>query len=121
MGSEVSTNGDVYSFGILLFEMFTGKRPTDYMFSDGLNLHNFVKTALLKGAVEIADPLVIQEDITNADDTPNRSNARAQKMEECLILIFEIGIACSAESPMNRKDINNALSELHSIRKSLLG
>ena len=37
MGSEVSTLGDVYSFGILLLEMFTGKRPTDSMFKDDFN------------------------------------------------------------------------------------
>ncbi|GAU49644.1 hypothetical protein TSUD_86110 [Trifolium subterraneum] len=40
MGSEVSTCGDMYSFGVLVMEMLTAKRPTD--FEDGQNLHNFV-------------------------------------------------------------------------------
>ena len=43
VGSEVSMHGDVFSFGILLLEMFTGKRPTDDMFKDNLSLHNYVK------------------------------------------------------------------------------
>ncbi|KAI3853523.1 hypothetical protein MKX03_017254 [Papaver bracteatum] len=43
MGGEVSTQGDVYSYGILLLDIFTGKRPTDDMFKDGLNIHNFCK------------------------------------------------------------------------------
>ncbi|WJX61488.1 Vacuolar protein sorting-associated protein 18 like protein [Trifolium repens] len=42
MGSEVSTCGDMYSFGILMLEMLTGRRPTDEVFKDGQNLHNFV-------------------------------------------------------------------------------
>ncbi|CAD6239762.1 unnamed protein product [Miscanthus lutarioriparius] len=32
-GSFVSTQGDVYSLGILLLEMFTGRSPTDQMFN----------------------------------------------------------------------------------------
>ncbi|CAL2267945.1 unnamed protein product [Prunus armeniaca] len=40
MGGQVSFLGDIYSFGIPLLEMFTGKRPTDDMFRDGLSITN---------------------------------------------------------------------------------
>ncbi|MCI05987.1 kinase-like protein, partial [Trifolium medium] len=39
MGSEISTYGDMYSFGVLMLEMLTGRRPTNEMFEDGQNLH----------------------------------------------------------------------------------
>ncbi|KAM7519417.1 hypothetical protein LguiB_018379 [Lonicera macranthoides] len=60
MESEVSVYGDVYSFGILLLEMVTGKRPTDEMFKDGLNLHEFSKLALSKPLGETIDPILFQ-------------------------------------------------------------
>ncbi|XP_061997001.1 probable LRR receptor-like serine/threonine-protein kinase At3g47570 [Rosa rugosa] len=122
MGSEVSTYGDIYSFGILLLEMFTGKRPTDHMFSDSLNLHNYVKTALPELVSEISESLLLQEGTTNVAEAHRHSrlSLRAQKIEECLTLILGIGIACSVESPTNRKDISDAASELQSIRRNLL-
>ncbi|XP_050112720.1 putative receptor-like protein kinase At3g47110 isoform X2 [Malus sylvestris] len=119
MGSEVSTNGDVYSFGILLLEMFTGKRPTDNMFGDSLNLHNFVKMALPERVIEIADAPLLEG---GTNDNPNQCSARIHKVEVCLSSIFRIGIDCSAESPTDRlKNINDAASELHSIRNTFLG
>ncbi|XP_021829769.1 probable LRR receptor-like serine/threonine-protein kinase At3g47570, partial [Prunus avium] len=60
MGSEVSTNGDVYSFGILLLEMFTGKRPTDDMFNGDLNLHTYVKMAFPNRVMEIVDSTLFE-------------------------------------------------------------
>ncbi|CAL5432216.1 unnamed protein product [Camellia sinensis] len=46
MGEEVSTQGDIYSFGVLPLEMFTGKRPTDNMFIDNINIHIYAKRSL---------------------------------------------------------------------------
>lgn len=34
MGSMLSIEGDMYSFGILVLEMLTGRRPTDRMFEE---------------------------------------------------------------------------------------
>ncbi|ONI00208.1 hypothetical protein PRUPE_6G075000 [Prunus persica] len=113
MGSEVSTNGDVYSFGILLLEMFAGKRPTDDMFNGDLNLHTFVKMAFPNRVMEIVDSTLFEG---------GTNERRVQKIEVCLNLILRIGIECSAESPTDRlKNISDAASELHSIRDVLLG
>ncbi|KAI5321962.1 hypothetical protein L3X38_031034 [Prunus dulcis] len=113
MGSEVSTNGDVYSFGILLLEMFAGKRPTDDMFNGDLNLHTLVKMAFSNRVMEIVDSTLFEG---------GTNERRVQKIEVCLNLILRIGIECSAESPTNRlKNISDAASELHSIRDVLLG
>lgn len=43
VGGDMSTYGDVYSFGIILFEIFLRKRPTDDTFKDGLNIATFVE------------------------------------------------------------------------------
>ncbi|KAL5991501.1 hypothetical protein ACLOJK_012410 [Asimina triloba] len=62
MGGNVSPLGDVYSYGILLLEMFTGKRPTEDMFRDGLSIREFVKALFPSRSLEIVDPqLLIRE------------------------------------------------------------
>ncbi|KAK3441856.1 hypothetical protein EUGRSUZ_B02130, partial [Eucalyptus grandis] len=61
MGCKVSREGDVYSFGILLLEIFTGLSPTDVKFRDNLTLHSFVEEALPKRVLEITDSFMLQE------------------------------------------------------------
>ncbi|XP_055807014.1 probable LRR receptor-like serine/threonine-protein kinase At3g47570 [Solanum dulcamara] len=122
MGSEPSTQGDVYSFGIVLLEMLTGKRPTDEMFGGNLSLHDFVRNAIPDGALEIVDPILNFEEIEIIRDrSPFPRFMRRQKMVEGLISLFGVGIVCSMYDSSKRKSINEVVRELCSIRDSLVG
>ncbi|XP_021282650.1 probable LRR receptor-like serine/threonine-protein kinase At3g47570 isoform X2 [Herrania umbratica] len=123
LGSDVTTYGDVYSYGILLLEMFTGRRPTDEMFKENLNLHNFVKTALPNRVAEIIDPILLQEgsgEETMINNTCKESNLKDNRHLFYLNSIFEIGVACSVELPNQRICMTDVVAELCSIREKLL-
>ncbi|XP_059436724.1 probable LRR receptor-like serine/threonine-protein kinase At3g47570 [Corylus avellana] len=142
MGGEASTQGDVYSYGIFLLEMFTGKRPTDKMFSDGFNLHNFVKMALPEKLVQVVDPnllkrevnelvVVAEEDGYNYNDYNNIEAVEERvlienlshmnfNMQKCLLSIFKISLACSLAVPNERMKMEDVTRELHRIKNDFL-
>ncbi|XP_030963661.1 probable LRR receptor-like serine/threonine-protein kinase At3g47570 [Quercus lobata] len=124
MGNEVSLYGDIYSYGILLSEMFTGKRPTDSIFQDNLNLHDFVKAALPERKIDIIDPNLLwerqEEETRRINNTQNEDQNGSSKIQECLILILGIGVACSTEFPRERMNISTVVVKLHKIRESIL-
>ena len=104
--------GDVYSYGILLLEMFTGKRPTDPMFSDGLSLHIFSKMALPERVMEITDLNLVRDSDEGIEDGENRDEMEG-RMNHCLTSIARVGVACSEESPGDRMHIKDVVMELN--------
>ncbi|XP_060671444.1 probable LRR receptor-like serine/threonine-protein kinase At3g47570 [Ziziphus jujuba] len=114
MGSKVSTLGDVYSYGILLLEMFTGKRPTDIMFRDGSNLRNFALAGLSNCVEEIVDAMLLQTE----NEGSNKNNVN-QDTHDCLVSVIKIGVACSAELQKERMVIADVVSELCHIKDRL--
>ncbi|PON98840.1 Serine/threonine protein kinase [Trema orientale] len=116
MGSEASTSGDVYSFGILLLEIFTGKRPTDGIFGDDLNLPNFASIALLDRVEEILDPVLLEE-----EEEEDCKRHGAPMLRDCLIFIIKIGVACSSRLPRERMKIADVVTKLCHVRDVLLG
>ena len=138
MGNEVSTEEDVYSFGVFLLEMFLGKKPTDELFKDDLNLQNFVKKALLGRLVQIVDPTLLIREVeeipaaaVTAREYSNENEIEADEetqgivnhcqveayVYKCLVSVLEIGLACSLESPKERMNMEEFSKELHSIKK----
>ncbi|PON69029.1 Tyrosine-protein kinase [Parasponia andersonii] len=133
MGGEPSKQGDVYSYGILMLEMFTGKRPTDEIFKDDFNLHNFVKMALPERLVQIADASLLFREtdetamtkehernyVNNGHvESPNKINTDLLK---CLVSVLQIGLACSIESPNERLSMGDVVKEIQHIRNAYLG
>ncbi|XP_021738372.1 putative receptor-like protein kinase At3g47110 [Chenopodium quinoa] len=113
MGNELSTYGDVYSFGILLLEIFIGRRPTSDTFNRGLSLHHYVKEALSGRVTDILDHALLV-DIVSEENTNTMTL-------EALISLLEIALSCSAELPQERMNMSDVAGKLSSIRKSLHG
>ncbi|KAF8022007.1 hypothetical protein BT93_G2211 [Corymbia citriodora subsp. variegata] len=113
MGRGASIEGDVYSYGILLLEMFTGIGPTVEIFKDNLNLHNFVEEALPERVLEITDPILVQEVESDA------GQRRKSTVQDCLLVAYRIGIACSVGVPRERMSIADVAAQLRSIRDRL--
>ena len=104
----MSAEGDVYSYGILLLEMFTGRRPTDEIFQDGLTLHDFVKTSLSERVMEIMDSNLVLGD------------ERDRKMEEYVASMLRIGVTCSIDSAKDRMEMGDVVNKLQSIKNLFL-
>ncbi|KAA8543746.1 hypothetical protein F0562_022077 [Nyssa sinensis] len=122
MGGEVSAQGDLYSYGILLLEMFTGRRPTAEAFKDNFNLHNFVKLSLPDKVLEIVDQTTLHKELAGESSTMvNYCSDLRSERAKCLISGFQIGVACSVEFPPDRMNIGQVLKELLSIREKFLG
>jgi len=112
-GCRVSAKGDMYSYGILVLEMLTGRKPTDSMFGEGLSLHKFCQMAIPEGITEIVDSRLL---------VPTAAEGRKvmeSKIRECLVALARIGVGCSAELPVERMDIKDVVLELHTIKQSL--
>ncbi|CAJ2629186.1 unnamed protein product [Trifolium pratense] len=119
MDSQLSTEGDMYSFGILLLEMLTGRRPTDEMFKDGYNLHNYVKIAFPNNILEIVDATLLSMENDHVAVTTEVAIHLHPNVERCLSSLLKIGLSCSVESPRERINIKEVITELNIILKAL--
>lgn len=120
VANKASTEGDVYSYGIVVLEMFTGKKPTDVTAQNGLSLPRYVEMTLPERVADIMDAnlqLIMEEgDEEEAHQDMERMKADAV---ECIISILRIGIECTKESPPERMQMKDVIGELVAIRSTL--
>ncbi|KAM0902800.1 hypothetical protein ACQ4PT_019072 [Festuca glaucescens] len=115
IGNEASIYGDVYSYGILLLEMFTGKKPTSSEFGEMLSIHKHVQMALPDQAANVIDQDLLKAENNSKETVGDYDNSKDMRVSH-IISILRIGISCSKETPSERIQIGDALRELQTIR-----
>ncbi|XP_030967950.1 probable LRR receptor-like serine/threonine-protein kinase At3g47570 [Quercus lobata] len=110
-GSEgrVSTKCDIYSYGIILLEMITRKKPTDEMFVGELGMRQWI--ASLPDRMEVVDDGLLS--IEDGRDVT--------VMQTILSSILELGLRCSEELPDERLGIKDVVAKVNKIKLALLG
>lgn len=117
-GGRASISGDVYSFGIVLLEMMTGKRPTDPMFKDGLDIINFVDINFPHQLSHVIDHRLLEE---CKDDLAQGMMVSENVVHQCLVSLLEVAMSCTRALPSERMNMKQTATKMHAIKTSYLG
>ncbi|KAL8134116.1 hypothetical protein AgCh_009255 [Apium graveolens] len=102
----ISRKGDVYSYGIVLMETFTRKKPTDEMFSGKLNLRSWVNKNLRCSFLQVVDNKLME--------TVDDEHIHAE--EQCVVSILDLALDCSRDSPAQRITMKETVHRLEQIK-----
>ncbi|XP_020096986.1 receptor kinase-like protein Xa21 [Ananas comosus] len=117
-GSRASVQGDLYSFGILILEIFIGRRPTDEVFKDGLSLRIFAEMAFPENLMEIVDPQLLMQQNREANENAHAATISTEEMLRYLEPLIRMGLSCSMELPKERMAMDDALRTMHAVRNA---
>uniref|UniRef100_A0A0D9YUY8 Receptor kinase-like protein Xa21 n=1 Tax=Oryza glumipatula TaxID=40148 RepID=A0A0D9YUY8_9ORYZ len=115
-GSRASTSGDVYSFGIVLLEMMTAKRPTDTIFKDGLDIVTFVSNNVPHQIHNVIDAHLIEE----CKDSAEGKTVSEHVVFQSVVSLLEVALSCTGPLPSGRMNMKQVASKLHAIKTSYL-
>ncbi|QCE16665.1 LRR receptor-like serine/threonine-protein kinase FLS2 [Vigna unguiculata] len=103
VSSGVATKeGDVYSFGIVLLEILTGKKPV--MFTEDEDIVKWVKKQLQRGQIsELLEPGLLELD------------PESSEWEEFLLGV-KVGLLCTATDPLDRPSMSDVAFMLQGCR-----
>ncbi|MQM12320.1 hypothetical protein Taro_045238 [Colocasia esculenta] len=105
---KVDQKSDIYSYGVVLMELLTGKRPIEPEFGEYQDIVGWVREKLgsRRGAEEVLDPDV---------------GGHCKHVQEEMVLVLRIAVLCTARSPKDRpsmRDVLTMLGEAKPRRKS---
>lgn len=97
--------------------MITGKRPTDPMFKDGLDIITFVSSSNLPDqACHVIDTHLIEE----GKKYNQEGTVAENEFYQCLVFLLELALSCTRPLPCERTNMKQIASKLHKIKTTCL-
>jgi len=105
---KVDQKSDIYSFGVVLMELLTGRRPVEPEYGESQDIVGWIRERLRSnsGVEELLDDSV---------------GGRVDHVREEMLLVLRIAVLCTAKSPKDRptmRDVVTMLGEAKPRRKS---
>ncbi|XP_059280633.1 receptor kinase-like protein Xa21 [Lycium ferocissimum] len=110
-GSEgrVSTSGDVYSYGIMLIEVLTKRRPThEEIFNENSDLRQWIRRAFPRTVAKVVNANIFHE-----------KEHMTSQCETCIDTMIELALDCTKKKPESRITMKDVVKRLTKIKNTL--
>ena len=97
---KITEKSDVYSYGVVVLEVLTGKQPIDPTIPDGLHIVDWVRQR--KGGVEVLDPSL---------------HSRPESELEEMMQTLGVALLCVNPTPDDRPSMKDVAAMLKEIRQ----
>ncbi|XP_071687691.1 uncharacterized protein [Rutidosis leptorrhynchoides] len=99
---KVDEKSDIYSYGVVLMELITGKHPIEPEFGDSVDIVEWVRRKIRdnKPLTEVVDQNV----------------GNCKHVEEEMLLVLRIALICTAKLPKDRPSMRDVISMLEEAR-----
>ncbi|GFY84372.1 leucine-rich repeat protein kinase family protein [Actinidia rufa] len=96
---QVDEKSDIYSFGVVLMEVLTGKRSVDSEFGEGNSIVDWVKSKIKtkQGPIEVLD---------------KNAGASCASVREEMMLLLKVALICTSQNPADRPSMRDVVSML---------
>ncbi|KAM3280932.1 hypothetical protein P3S67_027952 [Capsicum chacoense] len=106
----VSTSGDVYSYGIMLMEVLTKRRPTDEeIWNENRDLRKWITQSISGSMMDVIDDKLFPEE-----------KKITSKSEICIASMIELALDCTKETPESRITMEDVVKRLNKIKNAFL-